>query len=222
MALELLEGDEKEDQPDGGDRVLEQSDEDRRDRADDGTDVRDELHQAVKGTEEDPVVLPRGEDPDETEDLQADRGAAAHDQAEQDLPADVARDRVLDEQRIVVLWRAVPRGHDAAHEGADLVAVDEQIDRQDQDEHQVKAHGNDLREQVPGEGHDVARALEHVLLQGVQGARALLRDMDVDPVVVEELLDVVELMVGVADDVGNVVLEVADLRGDGAGQEHAD
>ena len=72
---------------------VEQRDQDRRHRPDDRPDVGDELHQPIEGAEEDRVVLAVGEDPEHPEDPQRDRRARAHDQAEQQLAADVAGHR---------------------------------------------------------------------------------------------------------------------------------
>ena len=79
---------------------------------DDRPDVGNELHQPVEAPEEQRVVLAIGKDAEHAEDPQRQRGARAHDQAEQQLAADVAEHRMLDEQLEVVLGRPVSGRHD--------------------------------------------------------------------------------------------------------------
>ena len=144
MSLERLKGDEQEDDPHGADRVDEQGDQHRGEGADDRPDVRNELHEAVEGAEEHGEVFTGREDAEQAEDVQRDGRAGAHDEAEQQLAAHVAEHRALDEQREVVLGRAVARRHDPLDELADLIAVDQQVDRQNEDQDEVEPGGDDL------------------------------------------------------------------------------
>ncbi len=129
---------------------------------------------------------------------------------------------MLDEQRVVVLSGAVAGRHQAPDELADLAAVDQHVDRQDEDQYEIEADRHQARQQPPGEGDDVTGALEDRLLQRVQGALALLGDVDADAVLVEEILDIGQVPVGVARDLGQVVLKVGDLGGHRAGKQEAD
>ena len=54
-------------------------------------------------------------------------------------------------------------------------------------------------------------ALEHVVLERLQRGLALLLDLHLDAVLVEEVLDVREVVVGVPDELRNVVREAVDL-----------
>ena len=89
MTLELLQSHEQQHHPQGGERAVEQRHRDGGNRPDDRADVRDELHQSVEGAEEDGIALGVGEDAEHAEDGQRSGGAGAHDEAEQNLPADV-------------------------------------------------------------------------------------------------------------------------------------
>ncbi len=72
------------------------------------------------------------------------------------------------------------------------------------------------------ERHDVARAADDLVLQRPQRRLALLGDLDVDALVVEPLLQVGQPVVGVADDAGHVVAELARLVGDRVGERDAE
>ena len=100
--------------PDRGQRVVEQRDDDRRQRAEERPDERDELHEPEEGAEGERVGLALREDAEHAEDPQRQARARAHDQAEEQLAADVAGDRALHARREVVLARAVARRHDRA------------------------------------------------------------------------------------------------------------
>ena len=140
VALELLQHGEGDDQPDGVQRVAaERRDDHGRERADGRADVRDQLGEAVERAEGERVRLAVREDPQRAEDPQHDPGARAHDQAEQQLAADVAEQRGLDARREVVLRRAVARRDHSAHDRADPVAVDQHVDGEHDHEDQREA-----------------------------------------------------------------------------------
>ena len=111
----------------------------RRERADRRADVRDQLREAEPRAERDRVRLALGEDPERAEHVQHQPGARAHDQAEQELAAHVAEQRRLDAGREVVVRRPVAGRHDGARDRADPVAVDQHVDRQDDDQDQREA-----------------------------------------------------------------------------------
>ena len=114
--------DEQDHDPDRAHRILEQRDRDRRDRAEDRPDERDELHHAEEGAEREGVGAPVREDADSAEDPQRDAGGRAHHDAERELAADVARDGALDARSVVVMPRAVAGRQHAADDRADLPA----------------------------------------------------------------------------------------------------
>ena len=91
VALELLQREEQQRDPDRGQRVLHERDEDRRQRAEHRPDVRHELHERRRtAPKARAYVRPSGKIPSDPEDPQRDAGARPHDQAEQQLAADVA------------------------------------------------------------------------------------------------------------------------------------
>ena len=102
------------------------------------------------------------------------------------------------------------------------MAVDQQVDRQHQHQHEVKADGDDRRQQVARERDDVARTFEDVLLKRVERGVTLLLDVDVDAAVVEPRLEVGQVMVGVANDAREVVFEDRDLVADRVDEQEAD
>ena len=103
-------------------------------RADRRPDVRDQLREAEPRAERDGVRLALGEDAERAEDPQHQPGARAHDQAEQELAADVAEHRGLHARRVVVLRRPVAGRHNGAHHRPDALAVDQHVDAQDDDQ----------------------------------------------------------------------------------------
>src|SRR6202451_2655653 len=164
VPLDLLQADEQQDHPGGGDRVCEQRDEHGGQRGEDRGGGGHERHQPVEDGEHDRVLAPVGEDPEHAEQVQREPGGGAHHEAEQQLPADVARDRVLDERRVVVGVRTVAGGHRAAHELADGLAVEQQVDREHEHEHEVEDGGGRFGEQPAAEGGDLAGALVEFVL----------------------------------------------------------
>ena len=130
-----------------------------------------------------PYVSPAGKIPSRPEDVQRQARGRAHDQAEQQLSADVARDGVLDQPGVVVLGRPVAGRHHAAHELADARAVEQHVDRQHEDQDQVEQGAGDFAQHPAAEGHDRAGALGHLVAERLQRGFALLDEVHVEAVV---------------------------------------
>jgi hypothetical protein len=221
MPLDLLQRDEQEPDPQRRERIGEQRDQHRRQGAEERADERHELHHGEEQREGEGVGPAVGEDPQHAEDVEPDPRAGAHRDAEQQLPAHVARDGALDAGRVVVLGGAVPGRHHPPHDGPDALAVEQPVDGQHEDEDEREAGGHDRREQVGPERHDVGGAADHPVAQGLQGGLALLGDLDVDALAVEVALQVVEVRVGRVHDPGDVVAEGRELVGGRRGQHRA-
>ena len=129
------------------DRVGEQRDQDRRQRAQKRADVGNQLHETEEHAERNRVRAPVGKDPEHAEQVQRDARGRAHDHAEQQLPADVARNRTLDERRVVVGGGAVAVGHRPTHERADALPVQEHVHAQHEHEHEVEDRARGFRQQ---------------------------------------------------------------------------
>jgi hypothetical protein len=220
VALDLLQRREGDRQPQRVERLAaEQRDEHRRPGADRRADVRDQLCEAVPGAEEQRVRLAVREDAERAEHPQHQPRARAHDQREQHLAADVAEDGALDPGRVVVAVDAVDH---RPHAGADPLAVEQHVDA-DHDDQDQRQRGLDRRPQrVLGERHQLAGPLRQVLAERAERGLALVGDLDVDPVVVEPLLDIGERGVGVVDQVRHVVAEGRDLVGHRVGDQQDD
>ena len=148
--------------------------------------------------------------------------AGAHREAEQQLAAHVAADRVLDPGGEVVFGRAVARRHHAADERADPLAVEQHVDRQHDHEDQAEA----------GLTTVVSRSRPKLTMSLVPpttfscsvcsaGSPCFLISMSM-PVAIEVVLEVREARVGAVDDRGHVVAELARLVGDRVGEQEAD
>ena len=208
--------------PQRGDRVGEQRHEHRRQRAEDRADVGHELHHAVEHPERDRVLAAVGEDPDHAEQVQRETHRDAHDGAEQQLPADVARDRALHEVRVVVGLRAVAVGHHPPHQRADPLAVEQHVHRQHEHEHEVEDRIGHFGQQRAAERCEFAGALGDFVLDALQRRFALFDEVHVDAVLVQFALEGRDLLVGFVDDVRKVVGERPHLIGDRVGEQEAD
>ena len=162
---------------------------DRRYRPEDRADVGDQLHHAVEHRERHRVLLPVGEDPEHAEDVQRQARRGAHHEAEQQLPTHVAGDSVLGQRGVVVGGRAVAVGHRPAHEPPDALAVEQHVDGEHEDQHQVEDRARRFGEQPAAEGGDRAGALGDFVLDRLQRRFALLDEVHVDAVPVERALE---------------------------------
>ncbi len=198
-------------QPQSADGVGEQSQDQRRDRSQDRPDVGDQLHHPIEDTERERVLAPVREDAEHAEQVQRDPGRGAHDHAEQELSADIARHGVLGQARIVVGRSAVAGGHRLAHQPADRLAVDEHVDRQHEHEHQIHERFGHFGEQSAAEGGEFRGAFGDLVLQRLQRRLALADEFGVDAVFVQFSLKARDLAVGFVDDMREIVRERAHL-----------
>ena len=115
--------------------------------------------------------------------IQREARGGAHHGAEQQLAADVAGDGALD-QRAGSRRRCVPSpsGISAPHERADLLAVEEHVDRQHEHEHEVEDRAGGFGEQGAAERREFAGALGDFVLDALQRRLALLDEFHVDAV----------------------------------------
>ena len=143
--------------------------------------------------------------------------------AEQQLAADVAGDRALDQVRVVVGAGAVAVGHRAPHQRPDLAGRTAACTPTAR----TRARGRRSRWRLPWRARRrttraCCASLATLLLDALQRRLALLDQFQMDAVVVQFVLEARDRLVGFVDDVRQVVGERAHLIGDRVGKQEAD
>ena len=118
VALDLVDAQEEQQDPQRGERIHDEGVDERRDRTEPWTEVRDQLRDRHPRAEYERVLLPARERPDGAEQPDADAGTRPDDQRYECLPFHVADERVLHphEQRVRARMRreaAVDRAPEA-------------------------------------------------------------------------------------------------------------
>ena len=178
MPLQLLYAEIEERDPQRRDGMRDERVEDRRECAEPGADVRDQLGDARPGAEEEGVLAAVVKQAEHPEDPNARPGARADDEREQKLSLDVARHGLLHalEQRLAVQMRREPPvdpGFEARH-------VEQDVDRHDDHEYRAEEKRHDRE---PGPLGPVQR-LRRVLLDILRPDRVeelVATLLDVDP-----------------------------------------
>ena len=150
-------------------------------------------------------------------------GGGAHDRAEQQLAADVARDRALDQVRVVVGLGAVAVGHQPPHQRADVLAVDEHVHRQHEHEHEVEDRARRFGRERAAERGEFAGAslatLPSMLCSAVLPCLTSFRWM---PWWSSSVCTVAIVLLASLTMFGKVARERPHLIGDRVGQQEAD
>ncbi len=195
VALELLDAEEEERDPERRERVLDERVQHRRDRAEPRPDVRDELGEGRPRAERRRVLPAVRHQAHHPEDPQPEPDAQADDQREQELALDVTRHRLLhphDQPAATVRWEAPVDGlREPLH-------VEQHVDRDDDEEDGVEEEGDD-REAGPFRPvQGLARVLLDVLRPDlVEELPAVLLDVDAAEVmVVQPALESREILLG--------------------------
>ena len=176
VALELLDAEEEQRDPERGERVLDERVQHRRDRAEPRPDVRDELGDGRPRAERERVLAAVRQQADQPEDPEPEPDAHADDQREQELALDVARDRLLhphDQPAAAVRREASVDGlRQPLH-------VEQHVDRDDDERGRVEEEGDDGEPGALGPVQRLRRVLLDVLRPDlVEELLALLLDVD--------------------------------------------
>ena len=136
-----------------------------------------------------------GHEPGPTEDPHADPGAEADHGREDQLPAHVARERLLDAQGE---REAVPGWEAAVDEPLEALHVEQHVDRDDDDQDDVEQRHDDRERRSLGERDRILRVLRDLAGAEVVGpvGRLLLDPDALQAVGVEPVLEPVDVLLG--------------------------
>ena len=195
VALDLVDEDEEREHPEHRDRVDDEGVDRGRDGREPGPDVGDHLDHGRPDAEQERVLVGPRHEPGAAEDPHADPGAEADHGREDQLPAHVARERLLDPQR---QRQAGSRWKAAVDEPLEPLHVEQHVDRDDDDQDEVEERHDDRERGALGERERVLRVLRDLARAEVVGpVGRLLLDLDaLEAVRVEPVLEPVDVLLG--------------------------
>ena len=160
-----------------------------------GPDVGNHLDHRSPDAEEERIALGAGHEPGRTEKPHADSGAEADHRGEDQLPADVAGQRLLDPQR---QGQAVPGRKTPVDRSFEPFHVEQHVDRDHDDEHEVEERHDDRECSALRERDGVLRVLGDLTCpEVVDPVGRLLLDLDpLEPVAVEPGLEAIDVLLG--------------------------